>query len=341
MSRVKVNKIDPFSGANITLGGNAIPSGSGKTLGTETSYWDSIYVGEESVNFVSGSSTGSVIIASIKAYGENGVSGGFKGQIFTDTSLNRRGSFSVGKDNIASGTASLTNGLINTASGNYSHAEGYNTIASGLYSHAEGQYAVAFGGASHAEGQYTVASGAYAHSEGYQTIARGDYSHAEGYTTLASGQGSHTEGISTTASGLYSHAEGQATLASGQGSHAEGISTTASGLYSHAEGSLTVARGDYSHAEGLGTIASGSYQTVVGEYNALGDTTSHFIVGGGVSGSRKDAFKVTHSSSIVVATQSAVPSWTGTEGEMVPYVSGSTYRLYAYLGGTWRSSSFV
>jgi hypothetical protein len=49
----------------------------------------------------------------------------------------------------------------------------------------------------------------------------------------------------------------------------------------------------------------------------------------------------THSSSIVVATQTTVPSWVGTEGEMVPFVSGSVYRLYAYLGGVWRSSSFA
>ena len=141
--------------------------------------------------------------------------------------------------------------------------------------------------------------------------------------------------------GDYSHAEGQNTIALSQGSHAEGVNTTASGLFSHTEGSGTIALGDYSHAEGLGTIASGSYQTVVGEYNTLGDTTSHFIVGGGTSGARKDAFKVTVSSSIVVATQSAAPSWTGVEGEMVPFVSGSVYRLYAYLGGAWRSSSFA
>ena len=159
--------------------------------------------------------------------------------------------------------------------------------------------------------------------------------------TYANGASSHAEGNGTTATGDFSHTEGSTTNAIGYASHAEGSNTIASGSYSHAEGISTIALGVASHTEGLYTVASGSYQTVVGEYNALGDTTSHFIVGGGTSGSRKDAFKVTLSSSIVVATQTTVPSWTGVEGEMVPYVSGSTYRLYAYLGGAWRSSSFA
>ncbi len=39
MSRVKVNSINPFTGQNITLGGNAIPSGSDKNLGSESNPW--------------------------------------------------------------------------------------------------------------------------------------------------------------------------------------------------------------------------------------------------------------------------------------------------------------
>ena len=167
------------------------------------------------------------------------------------------------------------------------------------------------------------------------------YSHAEGSGTISAGGASHAEGFNTSASGQYSHAEGDSTITLGEASHAEGESTLALGKHSHAEGSRTTALGDGSHAGGSNTIASGSYQTVIGEWNTHGDTTSHFIVGNGVSGSRKDAFKVTHSSSIVVLTQSAAPSWTGIEGEVVPFVSGSVYRLYAYLGGAWRSSSFA
>jgi hypothetical protein len=329
MSRIKANNITPFSGANVTIGGNAVPSGNSKTLGTESNPWGSVYVvDEQSINFVSSSTSGGLaVVASIKAFGENGVPGGFKGQIFTETNNNYRGSFSVGRNNAALGTASLVSGLSNTASANYSHAEGFRTLSSGVYAHAEGSGSTASGAASHAEGNGTLASAPFAH--------------AEGAATTASATGAHAEGAQTQATAFYAHAEGSLTIAAGGASHAEGQGTQAIGGHSHAEGSGTVALGDGSHAGGLFTIASGSYQTVVGEYNALGDTTSHFIVGGGVSGSRKDAFKVTHSSSIVVATQTTVPSWVGTEGEMVPFVSGSVYRLYAYLGGVWRSSSFA
>jgi hypothetical protein len=295
MSRIKVNSLIPFSGQNITFGGNAIPSGSNKTLGTTSNPWADLYVGTSSVSFVSTTT----VVARLAAIGEEGIAGAPSGMMFTWDQNNLRGSFSVGKDNIASGTASLANGQYNTASGNYSHAEGLSTQATSIGAHAEGSQTIALGQASHAEGSQTLSSGLYSHAEGFQTRTLGLYSHAEGYLA--------------TASGLYSHAEGKNTLASGQASH----------------------------AEGLYTIAAGDYQTVVGRYNVGNDTTSRFIVGNGDFESGKDAFKVTHSSSIVVAPRSAAPSWTGTEGEMVPFVSGSVYRLYAYLGGAWRSSSFV
>jgi hypothetical protein len=87
------------------------------------------------------------------------------------------------------------------------------------------------------------------------------------------------------------------------------------------------------------TSASGDYQTVVGQYNTNNDTTSYFIVGGGTSGNRKDAFKVTDRPSIVVATQSAAPGWTGTEGEIVPVKSGGNCYIYVYIDGAWKSAS--
>jgi hypothetical protein len=151
-----------------------------------------------------------------------------------------------------------------------------------------------------------------------------------------------SQGSNTTASGQYSHAEGYNNIASGNGSHAEGRFTTASGTFSHAEGRLTLALGQYSHAEGFGTISSGSYQTTVGQYNAHNDNTSYFIVGGGTDDStRKDAFKVTNSSSIIVATQSAAPGYTGKEGEMVPVKNGASYFIYVYIGGAWKSASLA
>ena len=309
MSRIKVNTINPFAGQNITFGGHVVPSGSNKTLGTTSNPWADLYVGTSSVSFVSTTT----VVARLAAIGEEGITGAPSGMMFTWDQNNLRGSFSVGKDNIASGTASLANGQYNTASGNYSHAEGLSTQAPSIGAHAEGYLTIALGQASHAEGSQTLSSGLYSHAEGFQTRTLGLYSHAEGYLT--------------TASGIYSHAEGRDTLALGNGSHAEGFNS--------------IALGDFSHAGGNNTVASGSYQTVIGQYNTSNDTTSYFIVGGGDFESSQDAFKVTNSSSIVVRTRSFVPSWTGREGEMVPFVSGSVYRLYAYLGGAWRSSSFA
>jgi hypothetical protein len=118
--------------------------------------------------------------------------------------------------------------------------------------------------------------------------------------------------------------------------------TTASGQYSHAEGSSTIALGNSSHAGGRGTIASGSYQYAIGFYNAQGDTTSPFIVGNGQFNDRKDAFKVSANSSIIIPqTQSIAPAWTGTDGEIIPATVGGKYLLYMWMAGAWRSGSFV
>jgi hypothetical protein len=112
---------------------------------------------------------------------------------------------------------------------------------------------------------------------------------------------------------------------------------------SHAEGVNTVALGDYSHAEGLGTITSGSAQHAQGQYNTQGDNTSLLIVGNGTSNiDRQDAFKVRMSGSIVLpTTSSTAPSWTGTDGEIVPATVGGQYFLYMWMSGAWRSGSFV
>ena len=98
-----------------------------------------------------------------------------------------------------------------------------------------------------------------------------------------------------------------------------------------------------SHTEGTNTIASGSYQHVSGQYNTHGDTTSLLIVGNGINiATRKDAFKVRMSGSIVLpTTQSAAPSWTGTDGEIVPATIGGQYFLYMWMNGAWRSGSFA
>jgi len=227
------------------------PSGNNDlSLGSETQFWKSVYVGTGSVNFTT--ATGGVV-ASIKAIGELGVTGNplSSGMVYVETliagsgSIGRRGSFSVGRLNQASGTGSFSQGVSVTSSGNFSHAQGQLTVASGLYSHAEGT------------------------------------------GNTASGIGAHAEGSKTSATGEASHAEGNNASATGNYSHAEGDSTQATGVGSHAEGRLTTATGNYSHAEGLYSIATGSYQTVVGQYNLAVASQSAFIIGGGTSVSNR------------------------------------------------------
>jgi hypothetical protein len=263
-------------------------------------------------------------------------------------------------------------GYFPTATGNYSHAEGFSTRTTNQYAHAEGYRTLASGESSHSEGFFTTSSGNYSHAEGYLTRATGTTSHAEGYLTTASGDSSHAEGASNKALGIYSHAEGGSSVALGDYSHAEGIGVYANGNYSHAEGNGSIANGvnshaegqntiaqgngshaegvsttsvgPFSHAEGVGTIASGSGQHVSGHYNTQGDNTSLFIIGNGDVNTevRSDAFKVRMSGSIVLpTTQSAAPSWTGTDGEIVPATVGGEYFLYMWMGGAWRSGSFV
>ena len=105
----------------------------------------------------------------------------------------------------------------------------------------------------------------------------------------------------------------------------------------------TIALGLGSHAEGNSTIASGSHQHVQGQFNTQGDNTSLMIVGNGTStNARKDAFKVRMSGSIVLpTTQSIAPTWTGTDGEIIPATVGGQYLLYMWMNGAWRSGSFV
>jgi len=371
MSRVKVNNITPFAGQNITLGGHAIPSGSDKNLGSSTNPWAELYVSTGSVNFVGVVTLGqpSQILATLRAGGQNNTAGVSPGQIFTETNNNLRGSFSVGRNNIASGTASLANGLYNTASGNYSHAEGYyakalgdyshaesfDTRASGQFSHAEGNSTRASGDSSHAEGLLSIASGSYSHAEGNNNIALGASSHAEGQLnqalgaashaegsqTLAIGIASHAEGVFSTSSGNYSHAEGQNTQAKGDSSHAEGFYTIASGSYSHAEGMNTVALGNASYAGGWNTVATTQAQMVVGQYNALNNFTSLFVVGAGTSNDRKDGFSVEVSGDrphIVLPINNANPSSPKT-GSM--YFNPNSNLMFIYNGTTWRSASFA
>ena len=94
----------------------------------------------------------------------------------------------------------------------------------------------------------------------------------------------------------------------------------------------------------LNTTGSGANQVIFGQYNVNGDNTSPFIVGAGsnTGSAEKDAFKVTQSGSIVMRmTSSVAPSWTGTDGEIIPATIGGVSYLYMSMGGTWTSRSFA
>jgi hypothetical protein len=227
------------------------------------------------------------------------------------------------------------------AYGNYTIAFGSSSYANSEGSFSHGKSVTANGDYSHAEGYNTTANGDYSHAEGLNNTSTGNYSHAEGNANGAVGNGSHAEGFNNTSEGVFSHAEGNSTYTLGDYSHAEGNSTQALGDFSHAEGTSTVSTGTGSHAEGIGTIAAGDYQHASGKYNVSSTSTDDlFIIGNGTQSARRDAFKVRMSGSIILpTTQSAAPSWTGTNGEMVfATVTGNHY-FYVWMGGAWRSGS--
>jgi hypothetical protein len=364
MSTLKVNNIIPFSGQTVNIQGNFSPSGSNSTqsLGSVTNPWNELYVSTGSVVFVAPGTAQNpqqAAVAVLKAGGENAAGiGQVYGMMYTETNFGFKGSFSVGTDNRASGTASLSNGQYNTASGDWSHAEGFGNRATGQYSHAEGQQTLATGAVSHTEGNFTTASANFSHAEGINTLvtSNGTGAHAEGYYTIASEAYAHAEGQYTTASGAASHAEGYLTLASGSGAHAEGTNTQALGNYSHAEGSNTISSGQFSHAGGIYTTASGTaafthggylsapgtYQTVLGYANVLGNSSSLFVVGAGDPGNRQDGFSVERDNTnarahVVIPTNSANPA-NPKNGSM--YFNPSTNLMFIYNGSAWRSASF-
>lgn len=155
------------------------------------------------------------------------------------------------------------------------------------------------------------------------------------------GTSSLSVGSSNQSTGDYSFSVGTNNIASGESSIAVGRGNTASGLKSFAHGFAAQAISDYSVAFGRSTTANSEYQFVVGQNNTS-DTTSLFIVGSGFEDTGKDAFKVTNSSSILIPqTQSVKPTWSGSDGEIIPATVGGRYWLYMWMNGAWRSGSFA
>lgn len=88
---------------------------------------------------------------------------------------------------------------------------------------------------------------------------------------------------------------------------------------------------------GLTTVRTG--QTVVG-INNVNVSRSLFTVGSGIV-SPSNAMYVTDSGSVVLPiTASAIPAWSGSNGEFVfGTTSGGAYVMYVWIGGRWRSGS--
>ena len=277
-----------------------------------------------------------------------------------------------GENTISIGAGSHAEGYNTTASSDYSHAEGYLTKADGPSSHAEGrlsrsglpawQVQSTVGGVSQlppfvgnitssfTPGDYVILGNqSYVVSRSFfeSNVTKIEYVNQPslvggGGVPLALVNNFTSWPNQTSTVGSYAHAEGLGNVAANNYTHAEGNGTKALGQYSHTEGGFTVAIGAYSHAEGFGTIAKGDFQHVGGLYNTE-DSSSLFIIGNGdTDNTRKDAFKVRMSGSIVLpTTQSAAPSWTGTDGEMVfATVTGDHY-FYVWMSGAWRSGSLA
>lgn len=277
-----------------------------------------------------------------------------------------------GENTISIGAGSHAEGYNTTASSDYSHAEGYLTKADGPSSHAEGrlsrsglpawQVQSTVGGVSQlppfvgnitssfTPGDYVILGNqSYVVSRSFfeSNVTKIEYVNQPslvggGGVPLALVNNFTSWPNQTSTVGSYAHAEGLGNVAANNYTHAEGNGTKALGQYSHTEGGFTVAIGAYSHAEGFGTIAKGDFQHVGGLYNTE-DSSSLFIIGNGdTDNARKDAFKVRMSGSIVLpTTQSAAPSWTGTDGEMVfATVTGDHY-FYVWMSGAWRSGSLA
>lgn len=110
--------------------------------------------------------------------------------------------------------------------------------------------------------------------------------------------------------------------------------------YNNSKGALLV-------GEGLTSIMD--YGTVLGTYNlnpefspSIQTPNSLLVVGNGTISTPSNAFEVTTSGSITIpTTQSAAPSWTGKDGEMVFATVTGDHFFYVWMAGSWRSGSLA
>lgn len=272
-------------------------------------------------------------------------------QPIPDEDLVGANSFSVGENNVPTGTMSMAHGGANTTSGDRSFASGYGNTASGNNSFATGNNNTASGGNSVALGynntagsSQSVAMGSGCSVTGGRSIASGTGNSvtawdcaAFGDTNTVSGENSFAAGdhnkatalncfvanSNNTASGTSATAFGDNCVASGNRSFVLGSENKATGVASFAMGYKCEANGGFSFAGGdackagdsgasgfafgyncnvnnssavafgQGNTTNATGQFVCGSY-ASPTSTDKFLVGGGISSSRVNAFRVTN-----------------------------------------------
>ena len=219
-------------------------------------------------------------------------------------------STAFGKDNVASGTASLAFGgeaiRLNGPTGN--KATGVNAVAFGNSTLASGQDTVAFGDRAKATndeavafGQDTLASAARATAFGESTVASGQVSTAFGNHTIASNTGATALGNKSQATGMYSMAwgGGDRHVTDEQGNELKDdkgnpvkTGPIASGLYSTAFGSGTQATADNATAFGELSNATAKNATAFGKSSEAKGENSLAALGGTAEGANSTAIGV-------------------------------------------------
>ena len=186
------------------------------------------------------------------------------GLVRVNSDLKVEGSFSWGKDTLASGINATTWGELTQATSRNATAWGYNTLASEAQATAFGEFSQAAGINATAFGLSTNAQAAQATAWGKQTQASGENATAWGSNTQASAENATAWGLTTIASAAQATAFGESTLASAENATAWGFTTTASAAQATAWGYLNEASGINATVWGQNNNASGMNATAWG-----------------------------------------------------------------------------
>jgi hypothetical protein len=121
------------------------------------------------------------------------------------------------------------------------------------------------------------------------------------------------------------------------------------GISQNAASFGVLAASDTSGSVGIGAnmgVSKSSYLFIAAESGSVGvrvlsNEPTLFSVQRASGLTITDLLKVNQSGSLTLAvTSSTAPSWTGSNGEIVPATVGGKYFLYMWMNGAWRSGSF-